>query len=186
MPTPQPTKGIRWKLRQATDVVRRTLGMGGMIGDGAITGSVSGAGGVSVRVGVNEMHQKLGVPYHDVLLIIISSEAIAGGTFQWEYTCKFVQKTIVKYGVANWTGYGDAILAYNLAENINDDVSGSNPYGNGVNVDDLVAEGTFVLSAIPAQCIVTARPVVVEAATPSIEYWITGMGVPNGVTGTCT
>ena len=185
MPTQRPPRGSSFTHKQASDVVARTNGLAGVVGDGAIVGSVSGNGSINLHIDIDVLRQRLGQYAPDMLCIVNSAAAVSGGTYQWLYTCKQVNKTIAALGESNWTGYGADISAYNLAENINDQTTGSGPYGNGVNKDDLEAEGTFDLAPIPAKSIVVVRPVMVNAATPVLEYWITGMGVPNGVTGEC-
>lgn len=187
MPIPRPPRGSSLTQATAAALTDRVGGMDGLVGDGVIVGEISGNGVVALRIDMDVLRSRLGQAYHDELLIVNSSSAVGGATFQWTYSCQLVKKDLAGYGDTAWSGYGDTITARNPAENINNDVAGSDPYGNGAHKDDLEAIGTFILVAIPDKSIVTARPVIVQTdgGATTLEWWITGMGVPNGVTGGC-
>lgn len=131
----------------------------------------------------------------DFLAIVTASAAVGttpnASNCQWTYTVQRARKTATGYGISKWTKDGTNITnVRNLNENINDDVAaGANPFGNGVTEDDLDpdadADDDFTLQPIPADTPVIIRPIVVHAATPSVEYWIVGGGVPNGISGSC-
>ena len=177
MPIPRPVRKLTH--RQAADCVSAANAFSSASGDGLV------AGGANPAANVNGLQGRIATPLVDMLCKVTASEAVDGGTYQWTYTVKPVlSKATAGYGTADWVTVDDGVTAYNLAEIINDDATGSGPYGNGVHVDDLAAEGDYDLVAIPTNTIVTVRAVPV-AAGPAIEYWIISMGVPNGVTGDC-
>ena len=177
MPIPRPVR--RLTHRQAAGCVSAANAFSSASGDGLVSG------GAAPSANVNGLQGRMVTPQVDVLCKVTAWEAVGGGTYQWTYTVKPVlSKATAGYGTGDWTTVTTGVTAYNLAEIINDDATGSEPYGNGVHVDDLVAEGDYALVPIPTGSIVTVRAIPV-AAGPAIEYWIISMGVPNGVTGDC-
>ena len=104
-------------------------------------------------------------------------------TTQWTYTVRRAIKTSTGYGAAKWTTNSTDLTAYNAAENIN---STSGRQGNGIDVANLDIDGDEVddFGFYPIQNGTPVFIVAVPVAT-TIEYWIIGAGVPNGVDGSC-
>lgn len=104
-------------------------------------------------------------------------------TTQWTYKAKRVYKSATGYGSAKWTQGGDEITCYNMAENIN---STSGRQGNSIDVDhlDIDDDGSRDYEFYPIQ---NNTPVLIiyVPVESTMEYWIVGAGMPNGVDGEC-
>ena len=186
--TPQPTRGSRFGLQQAADVVGTANGVTGLAGDQYVVVGVSPNGGMTLTLDIDRLRGVIGVAPRDVMCVVKSAAEHSGGTFQWEYTCQPVTKILTGPGSTRWALTGSELVAFNLAENINDDATGSTiPYGNGVFPDDLSEVGTFTITRIPDDNIVLVRNVLVKAEGDVFtnEYWIVAGGVINGITGAC-
>ena len=133
----------------------------------------------------------------DFLAVVQSATATAvtptnASDCQWVYTCAQAQKIAAGYDAAAWTAYGDTFTAYNLNEIINSDaVDANSVLGNGTTVGDLEiassGDDDLPLQPIPTGNVVTVRIVPIRAGTDTppvmYEYWITGNGVPSGLSG---
>lgn len=186
MSTPRPRRGQQLSAQQVQGISLSADKSGNLTGDGLVE-FYNGPTGIQARLNINAIAARLGAVQLDMLGRVVSASAVEGGTFQWTYSVKPIIKASAGYGDAAWTDIDAAITCYNLAENFNDNVSDCEPYGNGVEKCDLEEIGTFILTPIPVGALVTVRKVAyrVEDADPIVEYWITGAGFPNGVTGDC-